>query len=77
MRDGRFRTFCGPAQNEDDPQKYENASVAWLTTCPSDTLFVPFMVTSQTFGYPSVQNEPAARAHQACKAESTHHPFTW
>jgi hypothetical protein len=23
----------------------------------------------------SVQNEPAARAHQACKAESTHHPF--
>jgi hypothetical protein len=28
MRDGRFRTFCGPAQNEDDPQKYENASVA-------------------------------------------------
>ena len=71
-----FSYLLWPAQNEDDPQKYENDSVAWLTVCPLDTLYVLLSDPSQTYRLSFVFS-PAERVSRArpasCQAESTHH----
>ena len=60
-----FSYLLWPAQNEDDPQQYKNDSVAWLTICPSDTLYVLLSGPSKTYRLSFVFN-PAERVSHAC-----------